>query len=143
MLDKRTAGAIAAFVLTVAATLAMAAPASAATVGMKCSKLGYYSTGNVNYTNSGSRHNIYSYDWVIHGEANSTKNDVSVTLFRDVVGPDEHLNGFSSGRENNGYGVHAVSLSYPTSYKLYGEFYFLFDVNNLPDPACSGETTRF
>ena len=144
MLKKRAAGAIAASSLAVAATLAMAAPADAATVGMRCDKFGYYSTGNVNYTNSGTRHNIYSYDWVIHGQANSTQNDVAVTLYRDRTGPDETLHGFASGREKNGYGVTAVSLSYPTSYKLYGSFYFVFDVNNVePDPRCSGETTRF
>jgi hypothetical protein len=144
MLRKRPAVAIATSTLAVAATLVMATPASAATVGMKCSKFGYYATGNVNYTNSGSRHNIYSYDWVIHGESGSTKNDVAVTLYRDKLGPDETLNGFASGREKNGYGVHGVSLSYPSSYKLYGSFYFVFDVNNIePDPRCSGETTRF
>jgi hypothetical protein len=91
-----------------------------------------------------TRHNIYSYDWVIHGQANSTQNDVAVTLSRDRTGPDETLHGFASGREKNGYGVTAVSLSYPTSYKLYGSFSFVFDVNNVePDPRCSGETTRF
>jgi hypothetical protein len=145
MLKKRTAGAIAAFSLAVAATLAMATPADAATAGMTCSKFGYYSTGNVNYTNSGSQHHIYSYDWVIHGQANSTQNDVSVTLHHVRTGiPDETLNGFASGRENNGYGAHAVNLSYPTSYSLYGTFLFVFDVNNIePDPRCSDETTRF
>lgn len=118
-------------------------PTNAATVGMSCSEDGYSATGNVNYTNVGTRHNIYSYDWVINGESNSRQNDVSVTLYRDVIGWDDMLNGFASGSEKNGYGVHATSLSYPTSYKLYGDFYFEFDVNNAVDPDCSNETTRF
>ena len=29
----------------------------------------------MNYTNSGTQHRISSYDWVIHGVANSTKNN--------------------------------------------------------------------
>jgi hypothetical protein len=145
MFKKRAAGAVAALGLAMATTLAMAAPADAATAGMTCSKLGYYATGNVNYTNSGSQHHISTYDWVIHGQANSTQNDVSVTLYHDRTGiPDETLNGFASGRERNGYGVHGVNLSYPTSYTLHGTFLFVFDINNIePDPRCSGETTRF
>jgi hypothetical protein len=142
MLHKRIIGAVTAL-LAVVATLAVAAPANARTVGMRCDKFGYYSTGNVNYTPSGSQDNIYSYDWVIHGEANSRQNDVSVTLYHVVWGPDDALNGFASGTERNGYGAHGVNLSYPTSWALYGAFYFSFDVNNLPDPACGGETTQF
>jgi hypothetical protein len=144
MLKRRITGALAASTLAVAATLAMtAAPANAATAGMRCDKLGYYATGNVNYTNSGTRHNIYSYDWVIHGEANTTQNNVNVTLYRDTAGPDDELNGFASGREKNGYGLHATDVSYPQNYKLYGDFRFEFDINNIPDPVCSDETTRF
>ncbi len=143
MLKNRTASEIAICTLAAGATVAVSAPASAATVGMRCSSEGHYATGNVNYTNSSTRHNLYSYDWDIHGQSGSTKNNVSVVLHRDKVGPDEWLHGFASGRERNGYGAHAVDLSYPKSYKLYGSFTFVFDINNRDDPRCSKETTRF
>ena len=144
MLRKRTIGAIGASALALGATLTLATPASAATAGMTCSAEGYYSTGNVNYTNSGTQHRISTYDWVIHGESGSTQNNVDVILYRDVsISPDPELNSFSTANAKNGYGSHGVNLSYPTSYNLYGWFNFIFDVNNGGDPRCDDETTRF
>jgi hypothetical protein len=122
---------------------ATTAGAAAASEG-DCSTSRGSATGRVVYSTSGGRHNISAYTWTIRGQSGSTQNDVRAQLRRHRAGlPDSTVHSFSTGNAHNGNGSYNFSASYPSSYTLFGQIEFIFDINNATDPRCTAYTSRF
>ncbi|WP_329091628.1 hypothetical protein [Streptosporangium sp. NBC_01469] len=141
---KKLIGSAAVSMLAAASILASATGASAATASGSCSTSGLSATGRIEYTNSGSNHNVSSYTWTINGQSGSTANDVNGQVRHDRNNvPDERLHSFSTTNARNGNGSSGIGRSWPTSYALFGQFTFVFDRNNATDPSCTATTGRF
>ncbi|MFD1539976.1 hypothetical protein [Nonomuraea guangzhouensis] len=147
MLKKIVGSSVLASALATAAIVGTAGTAHAASASGGCTKSGKSGSGWVYYTyvSSSARDRIDKFTWQINGQAGSTKNDVILELKQDKTGSDPVLYSWSTPNATNGAGTHVPSqaLSVPASYKTYGRFHFIIDINNADDPECTAETNRF
>jgi hypothetical protein len=138
-------GIAAATLVVTTGIVASGTAAQAAAVSAGCSvSNGWNATGGLEYTNSGTNHNVSRYVWTINGQSGSTQNNVDAQVRHDINNaPDDQLHHWSTGGAHNGSGSHAINMSWPATWNLFGQFGIVFDRNNASDPSCTIHTPRF